>query len=285
MTSAPRLCALVTGASSGIGTAFARAIAARGEHVVLVARREDRLKVLAAAIGESRATVLAADLASSGAAAKLRAAVEGRGLAVDLLVNCAGLGHTAPFDAQPRDVVAAMIDVNVRALVELTQEFLPAMKARARGRIVNVASNAAFQPVPYLTVYAATKAFVLSFTEGLAEELRGSGVVVQALCPGITATEFLEVAETGPRLLVKRMPMMTPEEVVQASLIGLAAGRVRVVAGLPNRVLGFVVQRLAPHALARRVAGRLYRPPSAAPAPAGREGEAGSSSERTGAGR
>jgi short-subunit dehydrogenase len=125
---------------------------------------------------------------------------------------------------------------------------------------VNVASNAAFQPVPYLTVYAATKAFVLSFTEGLAEEVRGTGIRVQALCPGITATEFLDVAETHRGMLVRRMPMMTAEQVVEASLRGLDRGGVRVVAGWPNRLLGFVAQRLAPRGLARRVAGRLYRP-------------------------
>jgi short-subunit dehydrogenase len=190
----------------------------------------------------------------------LRADVEARGIAVDCLVNCAGLGHTAPFESQRPEAIAAMIDVNVRALVELTRAFLPGMKRRGRGRIVNVASNAAFQPVPYLTVYAATKSFALSFSEGLAEELRGSGVRVQALCPGITATEFLDVAETHRGLLVTRMPMMTAEQVVRASLDGLDRGKVRVVAGWPNRVLGFVVQRLAPRALARRVAGELYRP-------------------------
>ena len=158
-------------------------------------------------------------------------------------MNCAGLGHTAPFETQRPEAIRAMLDVNVRALVELTRAFLPGMKGRARGRIVNVASNAAFQPVPYLTVYAATKAFVLSFTEGLAEELRGTGVRVQALCPGITATEFLDVAETHRGLLVTRMPMMTADAVVRASLEGLDRGKVRVVAGWPNRVLGFVVQR------------------------------------------
>ena len=137
------------------------------------------------------------------------------GIAVDVLVNCAGLGHTAPFDAQRLEAVRAMLDVNVRALVELTHAFLPGMRERGRGRIVNVASNAAFQPVPYLTVYAATKSFVLSFSEGLAEELRGTGVRVQALCPGITATEFLDVAETHRGLLVTRMPTrMTAEDVV-----------------------------------------------------------------------
>jgi len=261
MADTPDLRALVTGASSGIGAAFARGLRARGERVVLVARREDRLRTLAGELGgEPHALVLPLDLAGPGAVEALRGDVEARGIAVDCLVNCAGLGHTAPFEDQRPETIRAMLDVNVRALVELTRAFLPGMRARDRGRIVNVASNAAFQPVPYLTVYAATKAFALSFTEGLAEELRGSGVRVQALCPGITATEFLDVAETHRGLLVTRMPMMTAAQVVRASLEGLDRGKVRVVAGWPNRFLGFVVQRLAPRGLARRVAGELYRP-------------------------
>lgn len=261
---AMRLCAVITGASSGIGAAFARALRARDERLVLVARRAQRLAALAEELGgPSRATALPIDLAADGAPARLLGEVGRQGLAVDLLVNCAGLGHTAPFAEQRAEVVRAMLEVNVRALVELTHGVLPGMLARGRGRIVNVASNAAFQPVPYLTVYAATKSFVLSFTEGLAEEVRGTGVRLQALCPGITATEFLEVAETHSGLLVTRMPTMRPEEVVEASLRGLEGGRVRVVAGLPNQALAFVVRRLAPSALARRVAARLYRPPGA----------------------
>lgn len=263
MSDPARLCALVTGASSGIGAAFARALHRRGERLVLVARRLDRLQALAVELGGAP-EAMASDLAAPGAAERLRAAIESRGLAVDLLVNNAGLGHTKAFAEQPIETVRHMIDLNVRALTELTHAFLPGMIDRRRGRIVNVASNAAFQPVPYLAVYAATKSYVLSFTEGLAEELRGSGVTVQALCPGLTATEFLDVAETRSGLLVHRLPLMTAEQVVEASLDGLHNGRLRVVAGLSNRLLGFVVQRLAPRGLSRRVAGRLYRPSSSA---------------------
>jgi hypothetical protein len=253
--------AVVTGASSGIGAAYARALRARGERVVLVARRADRLESLARELGgEPGALAVALDLAHPAAAAALEARLEASGVAVDILVNNAGLGHTAPFEAQDRETIRAMVDVNVRSLVELTRTFLPGMRARGRGRIVNVASNAAFQPVPYLSVYAATKSFVLAFTEGLSEELRGTGVRVQALCPGTTATEFFEVAGTHRGLLVTRMPMMTASAVVEASLRGLDRGQVRVVAGWPNRLLGFVVQRLAPRGLARRVAAELYRP-------------------------
>jgi short-subunit dehydrogenase len=252
---------LVTGASSGIGAEFARALRRRGESVVLVARRQDRLAALCSELGgEPGAVAIAADLAREGAADELREQLDDRGLAVDGLVNCAGLGLTGPFASQPKAVIRAMCDVNVRAVVELTRAFLPPMLERRRGRIVNVASNAAFQPIPYLGVYAATKAFVLSFTEALGEEVRGTGIQVQALCPGVTATEFLDVSETGGDLRVRRLPMMTPRQVVEASLDGLERGRLRVVVGLSNRVLGFLAQRLAPGRLARCVAGYLYRP-------------------------
>jgi short-subunit dehydrogenase len=251
---------LVTGASSGIGAEYARALRARGESVVLVARRADRLALLAAELGgEPHAIAIAADLSLEGAASKLKQDLDARGLAIDGLVNCAGLGRTGLFAAQPPEAIRAMCDVNVRALVELTRAFLPPMLERRRGRIVNVASNAAFQPIPFLAVYAATKSFVLSFTEALADELRGSGVRVQALCPGITATEFLDVSETHGHLAVRRMPMMTPRDVVAASLAGLENEKLRVVVGVSNRVLGFVAQRFAPGWLARRVAGGLYR--------------------------
>jgi short-subunit dehydrogenase len=257
----PELRALVTGASSGIGMAFARALRARGERLVLVARRRERLEALASELGgNTEALVVPLDLAEPEAASRLREALEAQGVAVDLLVNNAGLGHTAPFHEQAPEVLRAMIEVNVRAVVELTRAFLPGMRARGRGRIVNVASSAAFQPVPYLTVYAASKAFVLSFSEGLAEELRGTGVTVQALCPGITATEFLDVAGTHPGLLVRRLPLLSADAVVRRSLKGLDRGRVRVVAGWPNRALGFLVQRLAPRGLVRRVSGAFYRP-------------------------
>jgi len=252
--------ALVTGASSGIGMAFARALHARGERLVVVARRRDRLERLAAELGgEGHATVVARDLAEAGAAERLLAELRARGLAVDLLVNNAGVGHTSRFDRQPAELARAMVDLNVRALTELTRAVLPDMVARGRGRIVNVASNAAFQPIPYMAVYAATKAYVVSFTEALATELRGTGVQVQALCPGITATEFLDVAETHRGLLVTRMPMMSAEDVVAASLRGLDRGRLRVIAGLANRILA-AVQAFVPRGIVRRVAGELYRP-------------------------
>jgi short-subunit dehydrogenase len=252
---------LVTGASSGIGAEYARALGKRGERVVLVARRLDRLQALASQIGgESVAISIALDLAQPGAAQRLKHELGRRGIEVHGLVNCAGLGLTGPFASQSVETIRSILEVNACALVELTRAFLPGMLERGRGRIVNVASNAAFQPIPYLALYAATKSLVLSFTEALAEEVKGSGIRVQALCPGITATEFLEVSETREDLRVRRLPMMAPSQVVEASLAGLERGRLRVVVGLPNRLLGFVTRRLAPDWLARRVAGELYRP-------------------------
>ena len=259
MSGPPR--ALVTGASSGIGSVFARALHARGELLVLLARRRDRLQALAAELGEDPGSVLVADLREPGAAAEIAAETARRGFEIDLLVNNAGLGHTARFHEESAERIAAMLQVNVRALVELTHAFLPGMVARGRGRIINVASNAAFQPVPFLTVYAATKSFVLSFSEGLSTELVGTGVRVQALCPGLTRTEFLEVAETHTQgLLVNRLPAMAAEDVVRASLRGLDRGRVRVVAGAANRALA-ALQALAPRAWVRWVSASLYRPP------------------------
>jgi uncharacterized protein len=252
--------ALVTGASSGIGLEFARALRRRGMTLVLAARRADRLRSLAEHLGGHEAALsLPADLATPEGVAGLVEEVRARDLEIDLLVNNAGMGHTGRFSEQKPAVIREMLALNMTALVELTRAFLPDMLTRGKGAIVNVASNAAFQPVPYLNVYAATKAFVLSFTEGLAEEVRGSGVRVQALCPGITATEFLDVAETHSGLLVRRMPMMTAEDVVAASLAGLERGRVRVVAGFANRALA-TLQRFVPNAVVRRVSAQLYRP-------------------------
>jgi short-subunit dehydrogenase len=251
--------ALVTGASSGIGAAYARALRARGERLVLVARREARLAALAEELGGAEmAAPIPVDLADPGGPQRLQEEIERRGFAVDLLVNNAGFGDTGPFHEAPLDRLTAMVDLNARAVVELTRRFLPAMVARGRGRIVNVVSNAAFQPVPFLTVYAATKSFVLSFTEALATELHGTGVRIQALCPGPTDTEFFEVARTGD-LPVRRLPRMSAEDVVACSLRALDSGKLVVVAGLANRLLA-AATRFAPRSLARQVAGRLYRP-------------------------
>jgi uncharacterized protein len=251
--------ALVTGASSGIGEAFARALRARGEKLILAARREDRLRELAAQLGgDAAVAVVPCDLTAPGAAERLMAEVDARGLAVDLLVNNAGVGHTGAFVAEPLDRIRAMMDLNVRAVVELTRLALPGMIARGRGRLINVVSTSAFQPVPYLTVYGASKAFLLSFTEGLATELKDTAIRVQALCPGLTKSEFHGVAGTD-KVLFARTSAMDADRVVALSLRALDRGRLRVITGWQNRlVVG--MQRFAPQALSRWIAGELFRP-------------------------
>lgn len=256
----PDLRALVTGASSGIGAAFARALKARGERLILVARRADRLHSLAQELGgEGEATVLPFDLGQAGSGARLEAAVRERGLAVDLLVNNAGFGDSGHFAREDPARLAGMVDLNARAVVELTRAFVPGMIERRRGRIVNVASTAAFQPCPFLAVYAASKAFVLAFTEALHEELAGTGVRVQALCPGLTETEFQQVAHTD-HVPFNKTPAMKAEDVVAWSLAGLDRGRLRVIAGWQNR-LTVAAQRLVPQTVVRKIAGRMLRPP------------------------
>jgi short-subunit dehydrogenase len=251
--------ALVTGASSGIGAAFARSLRGRGHALVLVARRADRLAALCAELGgDAAAIAVPLDLTAPEAGARLERALAERGLAVDLLVNNAGLGHTGRFLEQPPEKVAAMLDLNVRALMDLTRRFVPPMVARGSGAVINVVSTSAFQPVPYLAVYAATKVFVLSFTEALADELAGTGVKVQALCPGLTESEFHATAGTD-KVLFTKTGMMTAEAVVERSLGALDRGRLRVIAGWQNRLVAGV-QRFAPQRLVRGVAGRLFRP-------------------------
>jgi hypothetical protein len=256
---APDRRALITGASSGIGAAFVRALRARGERVVLVARREDRLRRLAQFFGgEPAALAIALDLTRPGAGAWLETELSSRGIEVDLLVNNAGVGVTGRFQEQPIARVLAMVDLNVRALVDLTRRFLPPMIARRRGRIINVVSNAAFQPVPYLAVYAASKSFVLSFTEALATELRRTGVRVQALCPGLTETEFRQLAGMD-RIAGRAVRGMSPDDVVERSLAALERGKLRVIPGWPNRVIA-TAERLVPGAVVRRMAAELFRP-------------------------
>jgi hypothetical protein len=254
--------ALVTGASSGFGTVFARSLRRRGYGLVLVARREDRLLSLQRELGGGEdVVVMARDLAAPSGAAGVVRDLEARGLELDLLVNNAGVGLTTPFLEQPLERLHGMIDLNVRAVVDLTRALLPPMVKRGRGGIINVSSIAAFQPVPYMAVYAATKAFILSFTEALFHEIKGSGVRLQALCPGPTATEFLEVSQTHSGLLVTRLPMLSPEAVVEASLRGFEGGTLRVIPGLANRLLPLLL-RVTPNAITRAVTAQLFKPKS-----------------------
>lgn len=224
-----------------------------------MARRADRLEQMAAELGGSDwAVTVALDLAAPGAPERLLAEIAKQGLEIGLLVNNAGVGHSGRFQEEPMPVVLGMIDLNVRALVELTRLVLPGMLARGEGAILNVVSMSAFQPVPYLSVYAATKAFVLSFTEGVAFEVEGKGVVLQALCPGNIPTEFQQVAGTSAAAYSKS-PGMSAEDVVASSLRALDARRLTVVPSLRDRIT-VALQGLVPRSVVLRVAGRLFRP-------------------------
>ena len=249
---------LITGASSGIGEVFARKLAARGRSVLLVARSEDKLITLCNELGRSnnvRAQYIAIDLSQPESAARLFEEVEQRGLSVEMLINNAGFGSMGDFAKLDLARELNMIDLNIKSLVELTHRFLQPMLARKQGTIINVASTAAFQPVPFMATYAATKAFVLSFSEALWEENRSRGIQVMALCPGVTETNFFEAARgQKPPARVAQ----TPEEVVDTALRGLAQNRSHIISGWTNY---FMTQseRLVPRSLITRVAGRMMR--------------------------
>lgn len=249
---------LITGASSGIGEVFARRLAARGRNVLLVARSEEKLITLCNELGRSnsiRAQYVALDLSLPESPGRLFEEAEKRGLSIDLLVNNAGFGSFGDFSKADLARELNMIDLNIKALVELTYRFLKPMRERKQGAIINVASTAAFQAVPFMATYAATKAFVLSFSEALWEENRPFGIQVMALCPGVTDTNFFEAAR-GQKPPVRTS--QTPEEVVDTALRGLARGKSHVISGWINRVMT-ESERLAPRSLVTRMAGRMMR--------------------------
>jgi short-subunit dehydrogenase len=248
----PRPATLITGASAGLGAEFARQCAARGEELVLVARRADRLEALAAELGKAHA--IAADLSEPDAPARLLADIEARGLWVRTLINNAGFGLVGRFEALPPERQLAMIDLNVRALTELARLVLPAMRARGEGAILNVASTAAFQPGPGFAVYFATKAYVLSLTEALHQELKGSGISVSALCPGPTATEFGAVAGMTSERFARLSAGAAA--VVRAGLAGLDRNKAVIVPGAMNK-LSSQSGRFIPRAAMRRIVAGL----------------------------
>jgi short-subunit dehydrogenase len=249
---------LITGASSGIGEVFARKLAARGHNLLLVARSEDKLITLCNELGRSksiRAQYVAMDLAERDAPAHLLEETQKRELEVDLLINNAGFGSMGDFAKLDLERELNMIDLNVRSLVELTYRFLAPMRERKGGAIINVASTAGFQPVPFMATYAATKAFVLSFSESLWEENRPHGVKVMALCPGVTETNFFEASR------MQRPPArasQTADDVVDVALRALARGKSSVISGWTNLFM-VETERLVPRSIVLRIAGSMLR--------------------------
>jgi short-subunit dehydrogenase len=227
--------ALITGASSGIGETFARVLASKGSDLILVARSEDKLRALARQLNElyaRRVEVVTVDLGLAGSAAKVHAAAAALGMPVDLLINNAGFGTVGAFVKQDAERERQEILLNAAAVVDLSHAFLPAMLERGRGGIINLASMAAFQPLPYMSVYAATKAFVLSFSQGLRGEVRSKGVKVLAVCPGPVDTPFFEATgKAGLRKSLPKASMVTADDVVSTALRALKAGRSVVVPG------------------------------------------------------
>ena len=245
--------ALITGASAGLGVDFARQLAAKGKRLVLVARRKDRLEALCAELGNARAVAL--DLGEAGAVDRLMADLAVHDERVELLVNNAGFGLAGSFARLDGKRQREIIDLNCGALTQLAHAVLPGMIERRSGAILNVASTAAFQPGPGMAVYFATKAYVLSFSEALHEEVKRHGVVVSALCPGPTATEFGEVAGFGPSNLLSKVSADSPS-VVRAGLAGLERGKAVIIPGLMNKSTA-QAHRLFPRSWVRKVAAML----------------------------
>jgi short-subunit dehydrogenase len=251
--------ALVTGASAGIGAALAEELAAGGANLVLVARRRERLEELATRLrGEHKVSVevMPADLTERAAREELFAATQRKGIAIELLVNNAGFGAYGEFPKTPLERLLEMIAVNVTAVTHLTHLFLQSMIERKRGDVLILSSTAAFQGVPYLAAYAATKSFDLIFGEGLAEELQPHGIRVCVLCPGSTVSEFHAVGGL-PDFTKHRQE--TPQEVARTGLRALAKGKSSVVVGFLNW-LGVQSQGIAPRRLPVKVSASLFKP-------------------------
>jgi uncharacterized protein len=248
--------ALITGASSGIGAELAKLCAAEGHNLVLVARRAAPMEALAGSLARDHAVearVLAADLADPTAREAIR---DQLGQApIDILINNAGFGLQGPYAETDWTEEARMIEVNVTALAHLTKLFLPAMLARRSGRILNVASTAAFVPGPFMSVYYATKAFVVSFSHAIAAETKGAGVTVTVLCPGPTTTGFFEAAGMQSSKLF-RGPAMDAASVARQGYRAMMAGKPEIVAGARNRLIVFG-SRLAPRTMLAKIAGGL----------------------------
>jgi short-subunit dehydrogenase len=261
MTSWSGKWALVTGASAGIGAAFAEELARGGTNLVLTARRRERLEELAqklAAAHKVDTKIFVADLGETDAPAKIFEFTNEQGIEIELLINNAGFGAYGEFTKVELRRLTDMVQVNCAAVVNLTRLYLPGMVARRHGDVLIVASTASFQAVPYISTYAATKAFDLLFAEGLAEEMKPHGVRVLALCPGSTESEFAQVAGQT-QIAATRANRETAEKVVRTGLRALASGKSYVISGLGN-YLGVLGQRLVSRRLVARVAARMFRP-------------------------
>ncbi|MGB8221266.1 MAG: SDR family oxidoreductase [Polyangiales bacterium] len=247
--------ALVTGASMGIGKELARIFAADGRDLVLVARSEDKLRSLADELESAHgitAHVLPADLTDPSAPSTIFASLESKGLALDYLVNNAGFGATGAFAELALELQMNMLQVNIDALVALTHLALQGMLARRKGRILNIASTAGFQPGPDMAIYYATKAFVIMFSEGIAEEVKDAGVTVTAHCPGATATNFADTAGNAKSILFK-LGAAPADKVAKHAYRSMMKGKVLAIEGLINWLTAFSV-RLSPRALVRKIA-------------------------------
>jgi short-subunit dehydrogenase len=250
--------ALITGASAGIGVALAEELAAGGTKLVLTARRKDRLEQLARRLTATynvATEVFSADLADSSAPEKIFAYTKEKGIEIDLLVNNAGFGQYGEFHSVEKQRLLDMVQVNCHAVVHLTRLYLPEMMVRRRGSILILASTASFQAVPYISTYAATKAFDLLFAEGLAEEMKPYGIRVCALCPGSTESEF--AAAAGQEQFKRNAE--TAEKVARTGLKALAAGKSYVISGLGN-YLGAHGERLVPRRLVTKIAAGMFKP-------------------------
>lgn len=245
--------ALVTGASSGIGAELARGLARRGHNVGLVARRRERLEELAAELGDVRAEVLECDLEDAAARDRLASQVDALGLDVEVLCNNAGFGTYDDFAELDRERELAQVRTNVEAVVDLTGRWLPGMVERGRGAVLNTASTSAFQPIPGNATYAASKSFVLSFSEALHTEVGGSGVTVTALCPGPVRTEFQDVSDAHDFASKLPKPLwLDTEKVAESALRALDRGSRVVTPGVGNRMSG-AMSRATPNAVLLRV--------------------------------
>jgi short-subunit dehydrogenase len=254
--------ALITGASKGIGKAIAFDLAAKGYHLLLVARSEQLLNEVKAEIGRSHPTVQVlyrtADLSTSTSAQDLFDFTQQQGISISILVNNAGYGLSGRFDSHPLEQHLNMLQVNCTTLIQLTHLFLPQLKQQKEAHILNIASSAAYQAVPYLSLYAASKSLVLSFSRGLRFELRKTGINVTCVCPGATDTDFVNRAQIGEKARKTAEKVnMTPEEVGRAAVNAMFARKAEVITGVINKVGGFLTW-LLPKKVLEGGAARIY---------------------------